>query len=625
MSRIGKCLLSFFILIQVFLSAQVFAQSEEEKSFLSLYFKEDELRIISATRSLKSITRVAENVEVVTASDIELMNAHTLADVLNTINGVVAYVSGASPGSIAATSIQGSSINHVVVFLDGVSMNLIVSDVADVSNIPVQMMDRVEIIKGPGSSVWGSSLGGVINIITKSPRNSEKPGGMLSASYGERNTGDFRGEVSGTKSGFGYYLSAGRLQTNGLRAFEHLSTNNLYAKFTYEVSDRTNLLFTLFYQKGAREEGDLSAFDELDNDRTETLLGTLNLSSSLATGLNLDLSLRAARLRWDRDDLTLSTGEIFPERNDDRKFGATAKLTWKTGIHTIVAGSDYDYKKEITDLSPGADLNVFALYANDTISIGKLTVIPGIRYDHTDRNEDFTSPSLGATWEVADKTLLRGYVGRGFQLPTLSSISTDGTFYRHNADLQPEKVWSYQAGVESAFLQYLWAKVSVFRHNISDAIVREQLDATNDVWTDVNKEKVRRQGIEAEIRSKKFYNFTLSAAASFVRSKDMTTGETLHDQPDYTYDLSLKYDDEKSFRALLKGRYVWWHQTQEGFIGNYNAFIFDLNLIKTIFRRQSDSAEVFLTGHNIFNGSSYPDDVFKNARRWFEGGLRYKF
>ena len=80
---------SFFTLYIFLLSSTVYAQTEEEKKFLLMYFKEEELEVISATRSLQSITRVAENIEVVTAADadIELMGAHTVGDVLNRING----------------------------------------------------------------------------------------------------------------------------------------------------------------------------------------------------------------------------------------------------------------------------------------------------------------------------------------------------------------------------------------------------------------------------------------------------------------------------------------------------------------------------------------------------------
>ncbi len=83
------------------------AQAEEDKDFLLMYFKEEELVVESPTRGPKSITQVAENVTVVTADDIKLMNAHTLADVLNTVTGVQVFLTG-GPGSSAVAYIQGS-------------------------------------------------------------------------------------------------------------------------------------------------------------------------------------------------------------------------------------------------------------------------------------------------------------------------------------------------------------------------------------------------------------------------------------------------------------------------------------------------------------------------------------
>src|SRR4030043_117003 len=88
----------FVILYMFFLSTFVYAQSGEEKKFLLMYFKEEELEVISATRSLMSITRVAENIAVITAEDIELMNAHTLTDVLNTITGLQVAIRGGVGG-----------------------------------------------------------------------------------------------------------------------------------------------------------------------------------------------------------------------------------------------------------------------------------------------------------------------------------------------------------------------------------------------------------------------------------------------------------------------------------------------------------------------------------------------
>ena len=598
--------------------------SKEERDYLLMYFDEDELGVVSATRSLKSITKVAENVEVVTAEDIELMNAHTLTDLLNTVNGIVVQFGGASPGSIAGVSIQGSEVEHVVVMFDGIVINT-ASDWADFSGVPVQMIEKVEIIKGPASSVWGSSLGGVINVITKSPLSFKAPVGTVSASYGERNTADMRAEMTGKMSGLGYYLSAGRLQTNGLRSMEEISSNYLYLKLKYDLTARTDLGLSVFYSHGDREEGDFSAYDMSIKDRNENLLAAMSLNSSLSEGLDLNVSLKAARLRIDVETGTLSTGESGTTLEDNRRYGASGKLSWKTGMHTIVFGSDYDYRKVIGDFfdSPPT-LNIFAVYVNDTISIDRLTITPGIRYDHTDRSDDFVSPSLGITYALGDKTILRAGVARGFHLPVIGETTNDGIWFKHNPDLKPEEVWSYQAGVESGLLKYVWLKVTVFRHDISDAIVPRDIDVDAGTWTTVNEDKVRRQGVEFELKTMKFYNLTFSAAATFVDSKNVDTGEEIHEWPDYTYDMSLKYDDEKSLRALLKGRYVWWHQ-DSSMNAKYSSFIFDINIIKTIFKKQDRSCEVFLTGHNIFDGKQYFFDLYKNSGRWVEAGIRYKF
>jgi vitamin B12 transporter len=612
----------------IFISTVVYAaMSQEEKSFLRMYFTDEELQVISTTRSLKSITRVAENVEVLTKEDIEMMNAHTLADVLNTVNGVVVGFDGASPGSVGNASIQGSELEHVTLFLDGVALNLIVSDQADVAAIPVQMIDKVEVIKGPASSVWGSSLGGIINVITKSTPKKEGVNGTVSASYGKKDTGDFRAEVTGRRKDLGFYFYAGRLQTDGLRPKEEITFNDLYAKFTYDATSRTKIGLTLFYDHGDREMGDTSPTDIYTNKR-EDMFATLSLDSSLTEGLDLSLSLRAARQRFTLDD-EMSDGTVDSLfSSDDRKYGASARLTWKSGMHNIVVGSDYDYQKELSPIYLGAvpSLNVFAVYANDTVSINKFSITPGIRYDHTDRDANFTSPSVGITYEIADKTLFRADVARGFHLPNLGATVADQLFFVHNPDLKPEKVWSYQVGLESSVLKYAWLKLAAFRHDISDAIITVPADPVNPdngITTVINAEKVRRQGLEAELKTMQLYHFTFSAGAMYVHSKDLITGETVHSWPDYSCDVSLKYDDEKSFRALLRGRYVWEQIT--GAVNPKSDFIFDVNLIKTVLKKENRSCEIYLTGHNIFNGFQYWYDGYKNASRWVEAGIRYKF
>ena len=172
------------VLLFVLSIAPAFAQTDEEKNFLLLYFKEEELVVMSPSRSPKPISQVAENMTVVTAAEIELMNAHTLAEVLNTITGVEVWMLG-GPGQVAQASILGSAPSHVTVLMDGVVLNAINTNIAFVGQFPVQNIEKVEIIKGPASSAWGSALGGVVNIITKSGRSMDQ-GSVLSGSYGTK-------------------------------------------------------------------------------------------------------------------------------------------------------------------------------------------------------------------------------------------------------------------------------------------------------------------------------------------------------------------------------------------------------------------------------------------------------
>jgi vitamin B12 transporter len=620
--KIPKILIcSFFAVFIFLLSTTVFAQTEEEKNFLLMYFKEEELEVISATRSLKSIAQTAENVTVVTAEEIELMNAHTLTDVLNTITGVQIDIRGGL-GNLTSPTIQGSFFNHVVVFIDGIPITSLSDNSTDTGVFPVQFIEKIEIIKGPASSIWGSSLGGVINVITKSTGKEEKIKGTLYASYGEDNTGDFRAEAYGRKNNFGYYVYAGRLQSDGLPGLRDnmdFSGNNLYVKLSYDISSNTSLLFTVLYNKNERGDGKFPEYDFSDSDETSNFLTSLTLNTSLNDNLNLSFSLRKSKMDFDFKEELLSTGDVFKISTEDYSYGATAKLTWKYKKHNIVFGSDYD--NGTSDIiSNEKRLRKFAVFANDTLLLNKFSITPGIRYDDINITGGFVSPSLGITYEISDNTILRFFVARGFSIPILSaSVDNETFYYIGNPNLDVEKVWSYQLGVETGALKYLWLKISAFRHEISDVIVDEVISEEPLLWTKINKGDQRREGMEIEVKTLPVYNTTLFAGTTFIDVSGSSTDLTM---PKYTYDLGLEYNDKKSFRAVLKGHYIWWINA---FDGDYNSFVFDFNVIKSLYKKEDHTLEVFLTGHNIFNASQYAIDDYENPKRWIEGGLRYRF
>lgn len=626
--RVRKSIVSLLSILLIILSTvNAFAISEAEKTFLSMYFKEEELVVISATRSLKSITRIAENVEVVTKEDIELMNAHSVAEVLNTITGVQVRLD-AGPGSFSYTSIQGSQNRHVAVFMDGILINDFVNNLADTARIPVQFVEKIEIIKGPASSAWGSSLGGVVNVITKAGTAQLRSGGTLSSSFGERTFIDSRAEFYGTKEKSGYYFYAGRMQAdgfNGLVPHNGDAINNFYLKLSRDLSEGSSLVLTTSYSKGEREwtYPNLGYFA---NPGTENLFASLTLNTPAGEGAHLFLSARTLMRELNQPQF-YEDGFLYNFHNKDTSHGASAKLTWNMRDHSVVIGADYDnglMKNQETDINDvRARIEKWAIYANDTIYLDKLTITPGIRYDRDNIVGDFISPRLGMTYALYDKTLLRAFVARGFSsAPIPFGIDTIPYGLKGNPDLKPEEVVSYQLGVETGLVKNLWLKASLFRHDIKDAIVEDTI--THDPvfsYTMVNKSRVRRQGIEAEIRTVPLHHVTIAAGTTLISTKDRDTGETLRDNPTSTIDIRVKYDDQKSLKALLTGHYIWWNSTRPG---SYNSVIVDANVIKNICRHEGREGELFLTGHNLFDGQQRQSRL-TTPGRWFEAGVRLKF
>jgi vitamin B12 transporter len=604
-------------------SQTAYAQSVEEMEILRLFYKEKDL-VVSATRYEKPISQVAENITIVTAKEIEEMNAHTLTDVLNIIPGVQMEIRGGT-GSATMPYIQGSDYRHVLVLIDGVSLNNLSDNVADIGAIPVQNIERIEIIKGPASSAWGSSLGGVINIITKSVGDSLKPEGAVSLSYGEKDTGDYRADIAGEVGQIGYYLYAGHLHSDGFSPNQEVSANNFYTKLNVDLTEKVSLLLTFGYNKGSRGFGEYPDFALSSNQDFEYLFSTLSLNVVLNDKTDLSFSLRTSRQNTELFFKQLSTGvEIEKDTYDDKTNGGSAKLTWRHGAHVLGIGADYDSGEleSNTIISGKQRLEKWAVFVNDTLIFDKWSFTPGIRYDYTSTSDDFVSPSLGITYALGEKSIFRIDVARGFNIPPLMATYGTGFFFKPNPNLEVEKVWSYQAGIESSALKYLCLKTTVFRHDISDAIVSEKLpDGT---FTKINKDDIRRQGFEVEIETAPIYNASFSGGFIFQDVKNLETDKTIKDIPEYTYDIGLKYDNKKSFVGLLKGHYIWWN-AKSSYSGKYSSFIWDLNLIKKLYKSNDNTAEIFLTAHNIFDGSQYLDKLFKNPGRWIEAGIRVKF
>jgi vitamin B12 transporter len=637
------CFLCSFLMCMLALCYTALAQSEYEMQVLRMFYREKDL-VVSPTRHPKPISQVAENIAVITAQQIEEMNAHTVAEVLNRVPGLFVNFNQ-DFGAASLIHIQGSEQRHVLVLLDGVQWNFLASGAAETNSIPVGIIERIEVIKGPASSTWGSSLGGVINIITKEAGNTKTPTGSIRASYGKSSSQDDRAEAAGKAGPVGYYLFAGKQKSDGLMPSRGFDNDSLYSKLHIPISENSEAQLSLGYSEPHIGFGEFPSGDITSRGANRTFFAASSLRASPTKELSVEASFQHLKQRSveTNDALGLgfsgAAGELYSETTYDE--GTTAgggKLVWTRGVHTAVFGVEINRGSLDQTISAGSvlqamgvpatsttnpDINRWAMYANDTIVINRWSITPGIRYDENSVSGSFVSPSLGITCRLGERSILRASVAKGFTLPPLSWTSGGGLFLDPNPALNPEEVWSYQAGFESSAAEYLWLKGTVFRHELKNALTIVPFGAGPPTFNDlvVNKGEIRRQGIELEAETLPVYNLSILAGFAYV---DLKPANESGSSEMHSYNLGIRYDDGESFRALLFGHYVWW-DLDGALEAQYDDFIWDLNLNKRIYAEKKTSAELFFTAHNLFNGSQYTFGDSRNPDTWLEAGIRIRF
>ncbi|HEY3307508.1 MAG TPA: TonB-dependent receptor [Desulfuromonadaceae bacterium] len=602
---------------------------------LLLFWEEKELFVETATRTDKPLTQVAENMTVISAKDIHDMNARSVSEVLNRVPGVFIDFNGMDFSSNALPHIQGSESRHVTILLDGIYWNSITSGEVDPFNIPVQIIDRIEIIKGPASSAWGSALGGVINIITKGTGNAAIPNGIVTASYGEANSQDHRAELYGKAGTAGYYLYAGRQSSDGLRKARDYRQNNLYGKISLAPTKELDLVLSLGYSDPRINIGDTPEVNIKGKDIFSSFFASGAFDYRISQEFSLKGSGQFLRQMSDHPILFLSTSELYKDTIfDEKTVGGNLKLVYSGRMHTAVAGAEYSHGilDQATFAGPalqssGAPASVmvspnidkWALFTNDCVDFGKLAVTPGIRLDHDTISGYFFSPSIGATYELGERSVARATVARGFTSPGIGLTSAGGSFLLPNRSLKEEQGWSYQLGMESGIVDLVQLKVSLFRHDIANELYVDATQRTAKIYR--NGGDVTRQGYELEAETVPWYNISLKLGHAYVhKSADsQAAGTDL-----YSHQIGIKYDDRRSLVAQLMGSYVWWNlPADQG--ARYDNFIWDLALNKRIFLNDRTSVEGFLTVHNLFSGAYYTLDLQPNPLRWVEGGVRFRF
>lgn len=587
--------------------------------------------VVSATRYETPQNHVSSHITVITKEEISHLPGRDLAEVLNYTTGLVLQPNG-GPGIPVSPSIQGSESRHVKILIDGIPLESLAQEIPLFPALSVENIERIEVLKGSASSVWGSSLGGVINIITKEP--SDKPLSEVSVSAGEGNSRKYSAALSGKASGTGYFLSASEFKTDGFFENQDAIRDNIYAKLTNEIGKDLKAEISYGYNYNDFGFGSFPVSGYFSDGRLIDSYGRIKLDYSPDKDYDLSLFVYNRTSYFGREDTALGDTTPFSIMiAKENSYGVNLKPVWKHSERGVLSsGIEASYGTldlKINDLNPldkDRDVEKKAVYANESYRIGDLDVNIGARYDDDSVFGSELSPSLGSVYHLGKNVLVRASASRGFTPPPLTDRYFSSPYVTPNPDLKAERSWSYQAGMESDIFKALSAKITFYRADITDAISVTPIDPNdpNSLYHFKNFNKFRREGVEVEARTTEYKGLSLSYGYAFNDVRNMETDTIVEGKARVTHDAGIDYRGPYETRFAVRGHYVYWN-APASYNAKDNTFIWDAKVSKYLAKWKGVMGELFASVHNITDEKQYLMEELPNPGRWVEGGVSLTF
>ncbi len=544
--------------------------------------------VVTGTRSPHTLSDVPVDTVLISRDEIDRSSANNLPQLLRGVPGMsVTNLDDTIGADNLRLTLRGLPLNdgYGLILVDGQRVHGGLGAHGDygvsLNRIPLSMVERVEIVQGASSALYGAdAMAGVINIITRSVP--EKRSGTVGAGYGvydvmprkgysvEESTRRRRqahasfGSPVGRASGLLIQLAqeadegTGRLpqQTTRDSAMARWSTG-FGGNVTAEISGD----FSRSLRETSRTVTDHRYDREIDEYR-------------ISTSLRYDSPIESWRLSgyaYKQDFIQGYPGFTHGYRVGDTGYDqAEAIYTWYGSSQWLTMGAeaqrqslDYTIHNFAGDGSLeseiGVDRNIdiYAIFLQDEIFLQnrRITLVPGIRWeDHSVFGGEF-NPKLSAAIQSAEDVTWRMSVGRAFKSPTIRQLYYDD-MYRHgndfrqsNPDLSPERAVNYNISVERAFPDNgWWSRIGAFRTDLKDKVVRYDTGGIVTIDGDDypvlsyrNIDEARIEGVELSFSNLRRVGFILRGSAGWTRAEDRSTGNDLPFVPEYTVSLVPGY------------------------------------------------------------------------------------
>ena len=480
----------------------------------------EEAVIVTATRTARTADETLASVSVITRADIERAQAKSVAELLAGEAGIDTTVSGGY-GKSTNVFLRGTNSDHTLVLVDGIKIGSATLGTAAWQHLPLDQIERIEIVRGPRSSLYGSeAIGGVIQIFTRRP--TEKFQSQAEAGYGTYDTRKLSAGISGTDGDTSYNLTAGHFNTEGIDAKTASAGNegdrdgyrneSYSARLTHRLAGGAEIELHTLHAQGHTE------FDGTTENQTAFLQDVVGARLNFAPMNNWNVKLQAGTSR-DYSD-SFKNGTFRSTFNTLRH-----TTSWQNDVtlakdQLLTLGVDYqDDRVGSTTAYARTERNNTGVFLQHQGKFDDHDVLVGLRQDD---NEQFGVNNTGnLAWGYALSPRLRARLSHGtaFKAPTFNQLFFPGF---GNPNLRPEKSKTHEAGLRG---RQDWGKwnVSAFQTNVDNLIATVTVGG---VSTAQNVDKARIKGLETEA-STQFAGWETRAALTFLDPRNTITDKVL--------------------------------------------------------------------------------------------------
>ncbi len=402
--------------------------------------------VVTATRTATPVASLLAQAAIITRDDIEAAGPISLVELLQRRAGIEIRATG-GPGQTSSVFIRGANSNHTLVLVDGMRLGSSTTGAPAFENIPLDIIERIEVVKGPRSGLYGSdAIGGVIQIFTRRANKTSKQVTLGAGSTDTRNLNAAFNAVNGDTT---YSLTAGYTKIDAPSA-----TNPVAGSFTFnpdrDPTQNTNGKIGFAHRYNALDRVAIDVWQSRSKTRFDSGPGNLDTyNQQTHTGASIKSDNQFAPIWLSR----LNFGQTIDDSRVTSAFPGKFKTTqqqlgWQNdltlGAGTVIIGAERrEEKVDSTTNYNRKERTTDSLFVATSQTFNAMLLSANIRRDREDQFGSRNTGGVSLGWQAASAHLLYVSAGNAFRAPSFNDLYFPGF---SNALLQPEKSRSHELG-----------------------------------------------------------------------------------------------------------------------------------------------------------------------------------